>query len=194
MLSVACRSHVVALRRADAFLNPSLSPVGRSVPRVVSLSPIRSLARNPAGRRYSGNAECRTVGVARMCARARACVVRDARACAATERARVKVAESAGQHESTGNVSRELGVGVTAATVWVRAGGREGEGWRTEGETRARALARTSVRGCVYGACTVVYKARAYVCTYVHTYARVALIILHTVHASRPPPRCFEER
>lgn len=35
----------------------------------------------------------------------------------ATETERVKVAESAGQHESTGNVSRELGVGVTAASV-----------------------------------------------------------------------------
>lgn len=55
----------------------------------------------------------------------------------ATETERVKVAESAGQHESTGNVSRELGVGVTAASVWMRGkqGGRGG--WKCEG-TRER--------------------------------------------------------
>lgn len=60
----------------------------------------------------------------------------------ATETERVKVAESAGQHESTGNVSRELGVGVTAASVWMRGWRRGGEGGvEMRGNARARAYA-----------------------------------------------------
>lgn len=83
----------------------------------------------------------------------------------ATETERVKVAESAGQHESTGNVSRELGVGVTAASLWMRREG-DGDGVEVRGNARARAYTR---------ACKV---AGISVC--------VMLIILHTAHASRP--------
>lgn len=65
-------------------------------------------------------------------------------AATATETERVKVAESAGQHESTGNVSRELGVGVTAASLWMRRE-RDGDGWKYE-ETRERAYTRARVK------------------------------------------------
>lgn len=58
-------------------------------------------------------------------------------AATATETERVKVAESAGQHESTGNVSRELGVGVTAASLWMRRE-RDGDGVEVRGNARAR--------------------------------------------------------
>ena len=102
----------VALRRANAFLNLSLSP--ESVESLaLSRSPIRSLARTLADLQSTGvGAGMPNVGLwvyidLRVCTRAGA----------TTETAQVKVAESAGQHESTGNVSRELGVGVTAASV-----------------------------------------------------------------------------
>jgi len=84
-----------------------------SSPSRLSRSPIRSLARTLADPQSTGVvAGMPNVGLwvyidLRVCTRAGA----------ATETAQVKVAESAGQHESTGNVSRELGVGVTAASV-----------------------------------------------------------------------------
>lgn len=77
--------------------------------------------------------------------------------------ARVKVAESAGQHESTGNVSRELDVGVTAASVWMREGGGERERERTQGWPEYEG---THIRICIYTcmlARTIVWKVRAYV-------------------------------
>lgn len=105
VLSVA--SFIVALRCANAFLNPSLSPVGRFL-RSSRSYPLAWQSRRPTVQR-----ECRMSS--RGCRYT--CVRVYTRACATTETARVKVAESAGQHESTGNVSRELGVGITAASV-----------------------------------------------------------------------------
>jgi len=96
-----------------------------------------------------------------------------------TETERVKVAESAGQHESTGNVSRELGRGCNRRERVSEevAAAEEGEG---EARIRVRAYARRIL--CKTGA-------------YVPPAVRVLLIILHTAHASRTPPplpRCFE--
>lgn len=84
----------------------------------------------------------------------------------ATETERVKVAESAGQHESTGNVSRELGRGCNRRERACMAAG--GRGCRNGGEGDARAR-------------------------HVHTCVLVLLIILHTARASRPPPSCSFE-
>lgn len=93
----------------------SLRSLGRSVPRVVSLShPLHSFARSLTRALAIPQADG-TAGMPNVGLWVQLCVC--TRACAATETARVKVAESAGQHESTGNVSRELGVGVTAASV-----------------------------------------------------------------------------
>jgi len=112
----------------------------------------------------------------------RACV----RDCDATEMERVKVAESAGQHESSGNVSRELGRGCNRRE---RVG--DGESTRECARERANAYRRMCIDACVYVSVYVQSRIK-----FAHTYAvHVVLIILHTAHASRPPlppPRCFE--
>lgn len=105
---------------------------------VIPLSPV-SLARAPAihrPERCSGNAECRAVYVD-TCVCIRLC----ARDCDATEMERVKVAESAGQHESSGNVSRELGRGCNRRE-------RVGDGESIRGSVRGNARTPTNV--CAY--------------------------------------------
>jgi len=85
----------VALRRANAFLNLSLSPESVESLALVPLS--HSFARShPRGsaehRRCSGNAECRTVGVYRLtCVYARGCCDRDGASQSGGERRTTRV-------------------------------------------------------------------------------------------------------